>query len=337
MNKNNLVNIILKEDFKLENNNTNDYREIFSKKIKNLFLDQEITEIMINGLKNIFIEKNGKITSTDLKISNKEIECFIDFISQINNRDIGYNMPIFDGKLPDNSRCNIVIDPVAKSGPFITIRRHTQAIKYLEDLLERGSIKEKHLTFLENIIDNKKNIIIAGGTGTGKTTLVNAMVNSLKKLNRKNERIITIEDTLELRISLPHVLNLETKQSTAECPKSINIQELLKTSLRMRPDRIIIGEIRGAEAYDLLHATNTGHKGVISTIHSNSARDALRRLETLAILDKTNLNIDIPRTWISSNINTIIYLEKIKQHIKIAEIKQIEGIENGNYILENVF
>jgi pilus assembly protein CpaF len=214
---------------------------------------------------------------------------------------------------------------------MITVRKHSNRIRSFNELVQLGMMKDEHAMLLKKMIDDKMNIIIAGGTGTGKTTLVNVMFNSL--LTTEPQRIITIEDTAELRIDLPHVISLESRYATPDCPVEIGIRDLVKTALRMRPDRIVIGEVRGEEAYDLLHALNTGHKGTVCTIHANSCRDALRRLETLAVLGHPNLDILVPRSWIASNINVVAYVERVGGDRRLGELKKIEGVEGGNYVL----
>ena len=182
---------------------------------------------------------------------------------------------------------------------------------------------------------NKKNIIICGGTGTGKTTLVNILFNSLLD-SGVEERIVTIEDTAELNIKLKHVIKLESRFPTPDCPFEVKIRDLVKTALRMRPDRIIVGEVRGEEAYDLLHAINTGHKGTVCTIHANSCRDALRRLETLAILGHPNLSVNVARTWIASNIDLIVHLERQGAIRRVSSLQNLVGAEAENYVLEEI-
>ncbi|MCX6113068.1 MAG: ATPase, T2SS/T4P/T4SS family [Proteobacteria bacterium] len=308
----------------------------FSHELRTVLHENGVTEIMINGIKNIYIEKNGLVCELDFGITELDIHRFIDSVAQYNSRNIDFNHPIFDGKLPGGFRCNIVMQPVSLDGVTITLRKHTHEVDSFAFLLNNHTLDNKIADVLKNAVDEKLNVIIAGGTGTGKTTLVNVLLNSLSGSKNINQRIITIEDTAELKLKLPHVIRLESRYSTPDCPYEVSIRDLVKTALRMRPDRIIIGEVRGEEAYDLLHAVNTGHRGSICTIHANSCRDALRRFETLAILGHPNLDISIPRSWIASNINLLVHIARVENLRKVVEIKRIEGVECGNYILHDL-
>jgi len=307
------------------------FSDCFNEDVKQLFFDEETSEIMINGSGAIYIEKNGSIHRTDISVSEQQIQIFLDVVSRSNSRNIDFNHPIFDGRLPGGFRCNVVTPPISLTGVVITVRKHSSRICTFDELVAREMMTHEHASLLKCAIENKENMIIAGGTGTGKTTLVNVMFNSLCR--NSLDRIITIEDTAELRLDLPHVIGLESRFATPDCPVEVGIRDLVKTALRMRPDRIIIGEVRGEEAYDFLHAINTGHKGTVCTIHANSCRDALRRLETLAILGHTNLDILVPRNWIASNINMVAYIERVGNERRLKELKKIEGVEGGNYVL----
>ena len=308
----------------------------FDNKLREVLRERGVTEIMINGIRNIYIEKNGLIHELDFGVTEIDMHRFIDSVAQYNSRNIDFNHPVFDGKLPGGFRCNIVMQPVSLDGVAITLRKHTQEIDSFDVLLNNQMMDVKTADILKRAVDEKLNMIIAGGTGTGKTTLVNVLLNSLGDPKNISQRIITIEDTAELKLKLPHVIRLESRHSTPDCPYEVSIRDLVKTALRMRPDRIIIGEVRGEEAYDLLHAVNTGHKGSICTIHANSCRDALRRFETLAILGHPNLDISIPRSWIASNIDLLVNIVRVEELRKVIEIKRIEGVECGNYILHDL-
>ncbi len=308
-----------------------DFSECFNEQIKKLFFENGISEIMINGCESVYVEKDGALCHTDLNVSDVEIQRFLDTVSRFNSRNIDINHPILDGRLPGGFRCNIVGPPVSLSGFVITVRKHSGRIRSFNELVERGMMRHEHATLLKKMIEDRMNIIIAGGTGTGKTTLVNVLFNGLSK--GESPRVITIEDTAELKIDIPHVIRLESRYATPDCPAEIGIRELVRTALRMRPDRIVIGEVRGEEAYDLLHALNTGHKGTVCTIHANSCRDALRRLETLAVLGHPNLDILVPRSWIASNVDAVAYVERVGGERRLSELKKIEGVEGSNYIL----
>ncbi len=307
----------------------------FGKTVFELVGSHEFSELMLNSNEGVYLEKNGSLDKLDLKLNLKDVYRFIDEVSQFNSRNIDFSHPIFDGKLPGGYRCNIVLPPVSLKGPLITLRRHIQRMDSFSALVEAGMLSQGLSELLVKAITEKRNIIVAGGTGTGKTTLVNVLFNSLA-FNRVNERVITIEDTAELNIKLDHVLKLESRFPTPDCPFEISIRDLVKTALRMRPDRIVVGEVRGEEAYDLLHAVNTGHKGTVCTIHANSCRDALRRLETLAILGHQNLDVSVPRTWIASNIDIVVFIERIAELRKISQVQRIIGAEAGNYVLEDL-
>ena len=305
--------------------------DCFNANVAALFLDDEVSEVMINGKESIYIEKKGELCSTGLIVNDVEIQRFLDKVSHLNSRNIDLNHPIFDGRLPGGYRCNVVAPPISLKGFIITIRKHAGKINSFNELIGLGMMKVEDTNVLKEAIGNKCNIIIAGGTGSGKTTLVNVLFNSVSL--PEGHRVITIEDTAELKINIPHIISLESRFATPDCPVEIGIRDLVKTALRMRPDRVVVGEVRGEEAYDLLHALNTGHKGTVCTIHANSCRDALRRLETLAILGHKNLDIMVPRSWIASNIDIVAYVERDGGTRRLRELKKIEGIEGGNYVL----
>lgn len=308
------------------------FKNILPLSLRKIFLSESVTEVMINDTESIFIEEKGVIKKLDFILKKSDIQKIIDYLSQQNSRNIDYNHPIFDGKIAGGIRCNVLTSPVSTKGVIFTFRKHTKGISDLNVLIEKKMFSESVRKVMLEALKNKKNILISGGTGSGKTTLLNALLNNLDK----NERIITIEDTVELKLNSDHLISLEARIKTPDCPLVITIRDLVKASLRMRPDRLIVGEVRGEEAYDFLHAMNTGHRGTFSTIHANSARDALRRLETLSILNHPNLNVSIPRNWISSNINIIMHLEKVGGVRKLTELKEIEGFEFENYVLRDL-
>jgi pilus assembly protein CpaF len=335
MSNNDIIQSILKNDISFKEASV---FEIF-KSIGEYFSDEEVDEIMINGVESVFIEKNGTLFEIDTKIKEEELVRFLDYVSRYSSRKIDYSNPIFDGKLSCGSRVSIVIEPISQNGTIINIRKHKKLISSLSKLVSTDMLSIEVLKIIEIALLEKKNIIISGGTSSGKTTLINAMLNSLDKTKYKNQRVILIEDTKELNTNLSHCVSLQARlafQNTEKNKGEINMGDLLKASLRLRPDRLIIGEVRGSEAYYLLHALNTGHKGSISSIHANSSRDALRRLETLSILDKNNLNINIVRTWIASNIDMVIHLEKNENTRRVVEIFNMEGMEPNSYILRKI-
>lgn len=313
-------------------NNISINKQQIPKIILDILKLKNLSEIIINEDRDIAIESGSKFFILNKKASPQEVEKLIDFISYYNNKSIGFNKPIFDGVLPKGIRVNVISPPVSHKSYIITLRIKNSEKINLDYLLKQNSINESLLEEIKTIIAEKQNILIAGGTSTGKTTFVNALLEILPK----NERLVILEDTPEIEFENPFVSKLKTAQHL-DAELKIKLGDLVKTSLRMRPDRIIVGEIRGKEAYDLLHAMNTGHKGLISTIHANSARDALRRLEVLSILGQKNLDIFVPRSWIKNNINIIIYMEKIKNKRIIKELVKLEGMEGETYILKKIF
>jgi len=330
-----IVESILKNNISFKE--TNVY-EIF-KSLRPYLEDEDVDEIMINGIKTVFIEKDGVLIPLDIKISQDELIKFLDYVSRYSSRKIDFSNPIFDGKLSCGSRVSVVIEPISQNGTIISIRKHKSLINNIGKLVATDMLSISMYKIFEDALLEKKNIIISGGTSSGKTTLINALLNALADTKYKYERVIVIEDTKELNINLAHCISLQARlafQNIDSNKGEINMGDLVKASLRLRPDRLIIGEVRGSEAYYLLHALNTGHKGSISSIHANSSRDALRRLETLSILDHSNLNINIVRTWISSNIDMVVHLEKLDGKRRVVEIYNMEGVEPNSYILRKV-
>ena len=289
--------------------------------------DKSITEIMVNSVDQIFIEKNGDITQVPISFENQEkLEDIIQSIVAKVNRVVNEFSPIVDARLKDGSRVNVVLPPIALNGPAITIRKFPEKPLTIEDLTAKGSLTSNAAEFLRMLITTKYNIFIGGGTGSGKTTFLNALANFIPG----HERIITIEDSAELQIkNIPNLIRLETRNPNTEGKGEITIRELIRTSLRMRPSRIIVGEVRGAEALDMLQAMNTGHDGSLSTGHANSIKDMLSRLETM-VLSGANLPIDVIRKQISSAIDIMIHLARIRDHSRrVVEISEILDIKNG--------
>lgn len=300
--------------------------------LEELLEDKNITEIMINGPDNIFIEKDGKIEKYNNKFSSKEK--LVDIIQQIVsgvNRRVNESSPIVDSRLSDGSRVNVVLNPVAINGPVVTIRKFPEYSITMKKLIEIGSISLNVAEFLKLLVNAKYNIFISGGTGSGKTTFLNVLSNYIPC----GERIITIEDSAELQIkSVDNLVRLEVRQANDEGENGIDIRDLIKSSLRMRPDRIIVGEVRGAEALDMLQAMNTGHDGSLSTGHANSPKDMLNRLETMVLM-----GVDMPlkaiKSQIASGIDIIVHLGRLRDRTrKVLEIVEITGF-NGEEILTN--
>ncbi len=303
--------------------------------LQELIDDTEVTEIMINGTDEIFIEKAGQIINYGMKFESKEkLEDVIQRIAAGCNRTVNEASPIVDARLENGSRVNVVLSPVALNGPILTIRRFPDKAIGMEDLRAFGSITEEADGFLNKLVKAKYNIFISGGTGSGKTTFLNA----LSAYIPQDERIITIEDNAELQIrNIPNLVRMETRNANVEGCKPISIRDLIKTSLRMRPDRIIVGEVRGEEAIDMMQCLNTGHDGSMSTGHANSSADMLSRLETM-ILMGMELPLMAIRQQIASGLDIIIHLGRLRDKSrKVLEISEVEGMEDGQIKLRPLY
>lgn len=300
-----------------------------------LLKDDEITEIMINGPNNIFIEKNGEINQFNGNFTSEER--LRDVIQQIVagvNRRVNETSPIVDTRLKDGSRVNVVLSPVALNGPVVTIRKFGKHPLTMDRLIEIGAINRTAADFLKILVQSKYNLFICGGTGSGKTTFLNALSNYIPK----NERIITIEDSAELKINgIKNLVSLEVKQENTEGENGILIRDLIKSSLRMRPDRIIIGEVRGEEAFDLLSALNTGHDGSLSTGHANNSKDMLKRLETMVLMG-IDMPLDGIKGQIASGIDIIIHLSRLRDKSRrVMEIVEVGEYESGEIEINPIF
>lgn len=282
--------------------------------LDSILADEDITEVMINGPDNIFVERKGRLTRVDKHFKDEqELRRVIDLIVGKAHREVSEANPIVDTRLEDGSRVNVVLSPIALSGSTVTIRKFSKQPMTMEKLLEYGSITPEVAQFLQKLVKARYNIFIAGGTGSGKTTFLN----DLSSYIPHDERIITIEDSAELQITqIPNIVRLETRNATASSgeSKKIDIQSLIRSSLRMRPDRIIVGEVRGAEALDMLQAMNTGHDGSLSTGHANSAEDMLSRLETMVLQGEAALPLKAIRQQISSAVDIMIHLSRLRDH-----------------------
>lgn len=297
--------------------------------------DKSITEIMINGFDKVFVEKAGRIHKLDIAFDDSEkLEDVIQTLVSRTNRAVNEASPIVDFSMPDGSRVNIVLKPVALNGPIMTIRKFPEKPLTMEQLIDMGSLSREAVNDLNCLVRAKYNIFICGGTGSGKTTFLNALSNSIPS----DERIITIEDSAELQInSIDNIVRLETRNSNTEGRGRITIRDLIKASLRMRPERIIVGEVRGEEALDMLQAMNTGHDGSLSTGHANSAADMLKRLETM-VLSAAPLPLDAIRQQIASAIDIIIHLSRMRDKTRrVMEISEISGYSNGQIILNPLY
>jgi len=297
--------------------------------------DETVTEIMINGPDKIFIERNGRITKVREKFESIEkLEDVIQSVVSRANKVVNEASPIVDARLKDGSRINVVLKPIALNGPVMTIRKFPQKPVTMEQLIEWGSITREAADFLKQLVQAKYNIFICGGTGSGKTTFLNVLTNFIPP----DERIITIEDSAELKItSIDNLINLETRDMNMEGKGKIGIRDLIRTSLRMRPERIIVGEVRGEEALDMLQAMNTGHEGSLSTGHGNSPKDMLMRLEVM-VSGATQLPLNAIRQQIASTIDIIVHLTRMRDKTrKVFEISEVQGYCNGEIILNPLF
>ncbi len=297
--------------------------------------DKSITEIMINGFNKIFVEKAGRIHKLDIAFDDSDrLEDVIQTLVSKTNRAVNEASPIVDISLPDGSRVNIVLKPVALNGPIMTIRKFPEKPLTMEQLVDMGSLSKEAVEDLNCLVRAKYNIFICGGTGSGKTTFLNALSNSIPT----DERIITIEDSAELQInSIDNIVRLETRNANTEGKGRITIRDLIKASLRMRPERIIVGEVRGEEALDMLQAMNTGHDGSLSTGHANSAADMLKRLETM-VLSAAPLPLDAIRQQIASAIDIIIHLSRMRDKTRrVMEISEIAGYCSGQILLNPLY
>lgn len=304
--------------------------------LDSILKDDTVTEIMVNGPNEIFIERNGKVTRLDQKFeSEQRLEDTIQKIVGLAGREVNQANPIVDTRLPDGSRVNVVLRPISLKGPILTIRKFSKDPMTIDKLLRYKSITPEVAEFLEILVKAKYNILVSGGTGSGKTTFLNALSSFIPR----DERVITIEDSAELQIeNVDNLVSLETRNANASGSGQITIRDLIKSSLRMRPERIVVGECRGAEALDMLQAMNTGHDGSLSTAHANSTRDMLSRLETMVLQGSAGLPLDAIRQQIGSAIDIIIQLSRMRDKSrKTLEITEVVGYKNGEIVLNPLF
>lgn len=303
--------------------------------LQELLEDDEITEIMVNDIDHIFVEKGGCVSRYEGRFSSKErLEDIIQQIVGKSNRRVNQTTPIVDTRLQDGSRVNVVLSPIAIRGSTITIRKFPKDSITMDKLISYGSITKEAADYLQGLVEAGYNIFISGGTGSGKTTFLNALSNYIPE----DERVITIEDSAELKLqNTENSVSLEVRQMNVEGENAISIRDLIKTSLRMRPDRIIVGEVRGEEALDMLQAMNTGHDGSMSTGHANSPQDMLNRLEVMTLM-----GVDMPltaiRSQIASAVDIVVHLGRIRDRSrKVLEIVEVTGIQNGEIEITPLF
>ena len=304
--------------------------------LDSIISDDTITEVMINGPENVFIEQSGRLYKLDKQFeSQRKLEDVIQRIVGLAGREVNQANPICDTRLPDGSRVNVVLPPIALCGPTVTIRKFSKTPMTIERLIQYGSITQEIADKLQLLVKAKYNIFISGGTGSGKTTFLNALSNYIPK----DERVITIEDSAELQITgIQNLVSLETRNANASGAGQITIRDLIKSSLRMRPERIVVGEVRGGEALDMLQAMNTGHDGSLSTGHANSTEDMLSRLETMVLQGAAGLPLEAIRQQIASAVDIIIHLSRLRDKSrKTMEITEVVGYENGKIILNPLY
>jgi pilus assembly protein CpaF len=296
--------------------------------------DMSVTEIMVMGARDIYVEVDGKILLTPYSFaSDEELMEVIHHIVESIGRHIGADSPLCDARLADGSRVHVAIPPVAVDGPMINIRRFVRGPMDMADLIRLGSCSETAFGFLKACVMARANIVVSGGTGSGKTTLLNVLSGYIPE----DERIVTIEDAAELQLRQRHVARLETRPAGPDGAE-INIRKLVMSSLRMRPDRLVVGEVRGAEALDMLQAMNTGHDGSLTTLHANKPRDALARIETLVLMAGYDLPVRAIRAQVASAINVIVHLERLRDGTrKVVQISELTGMEEDVITMQDIF
>ncbi|OBR90311.1 MULTISPECIES: CpaF family protein [Clostridium] len=303
--------------------------------ITGLLSDNGVTEIMVNGPEHVYIEKNGKLVLTDAKFKddNHVLHVIKKIVAPIGRR-IDESSPMVDARLPNGSRVNAIISPLAIDGPSITIRKFAEDPFKVEDLVSFGTMTQSMAKLIKYCVEGRLNIVVSGGTGSGKTTTLNVLSSFIPE----NERIVTIEDAAELQLSQEHVVRLETRPANVEGKGEVTIRDLVRNSLRMRPDRIIVGEVRSGEALDMLQAMNTGHDGSLTTGHANSPRDMLSRIETMVLMSGMNLPIKAIRDQVASAIDIIVQQSRLMDGSrKITYITEVQGMEGDVIILQDIF
>ncbi|MCK8114730.1 CpaF family protein [Anaerosoma tenue] len=303
--------------------------------IQSLIDDPTITEVMVNNPDSIYIERGGRIHETQRRfLDERHLLRIIDkIVSQVGRR-IDEASPMVDARLPDGSRVNAIIAPLAVNGPMLTIRKFSREPFTIEDLIGFGTMSESLAEFLEACVRGRLNVLISGGTGTGKTTLLNVVSQYVPG----DERIITVEDAAELQLHQEHVLRLESRPPNIEGTGQVTIRDLVRNTLRMRPDRIIVGEVRGGEALDMLQAMNTGHDGSLSTVHANSPRDALSRIETMVLMAGYDLPVRAIREQAASAFDLLVHLARLRDGSRrVVKVAEVEGMEGDTIVLQDIF
>ncbi len=297
--------------------------------------DGDITEVMVNGPKSIYIERKGKLTKTNISLENDDqVLRLIEKIILPLGRRIDADSPMVDARLPDGSRVNAVIPPVAIDGPSITIRKFSKDKLSIDQLIKFGSLTTSMSDFIKACVLARLNIVISGGTGSGKTTLLNVLSGFIPE----TERVVTIEDAAELKLLQDHVVRMEAKPANSEGRNEVTIRDMVRNALRMRPDRIIVGEVRGGEALDMLQAMNTGHDGSLTTLHANTPRDAISRLETMCLMSGMELPVKVVREQIASAIDLIIQQSRMRDGSrKVTSVTEVAGMEGDTVVMTEIF
>jgi len=303
--------------------------------IQQFLADPSVTEIMVNADHSIFVERNGKLSLSESRFTSRShLRRVIErIVSQVGRR-IDESSPMVDARLPDGSRVNAVIPPLAIDGPMLTIRKFSQEPYQVDDLIAMNTMTDQMAALIRACVEGRLNVLISGGTGTGKTTLLNVLSSFIPE----DQRIVTIEDAVELQLHQFHVVRLESRPPNLEERGEVKIRDLVRNSLRMRPDRILVGEVRGSEALDMLQAMNTGHEGSMSTVHANSPRDALARLETMVLMAGMDLPVRAIREQVASALNAIIHLSRLRDGSRrITSIEEVVGMEGDVVTLQKIF
>ncbi|MEJ7845862.1 MAG: CpaF family protein, partial [Acidimicrobiales bacterium] len=303
--------------------------------IDRLLNDEDVTEVMVNGPDSVFVERKGRIEKTTASfVDDTHLRRIIDkIVSQVGRR-VDEASPMVDARLPDGSRVNAVIHPISVGGPFLTIRKFSKDPYKIEDLIRFGTLNAAGARFIQACVQGRLNIIVSGGTGTGKTTTLNVLSSFIPP----DERIVTIEDAKELQLNQEHVLAMEARPPNIEGKGQVTIRDLVRNALRMRPDRVVVGECRAGETLDMLQAMNTGHDGSITTVHSNSPRDTLSRIETMTLMSGFDLPIRAIREQVASALDVVIHLSRLRDGTRrITHITEVQGMEGDVITLQDVF
>jgi pilus assembly protein CpaF len=303
--------------------------------IQSLLDDEDVSEIMVNNADNVYVERKGKLVKTNITFDSEDaVVRIIDRIIMPLGRRVDHERPMVDARLPDGSRVNAIVRPIAIDGPGITIRKFQKERLGIEKLIEYDSLTQTMADFLKACVVSRLNVVISGGTGSGKTTLLNVLSGFIPT----DERIITIEDAAELQLQQDHVLRMETKPTDSNGQHAVTIRDLVRNSLRMRPDRIVVGECRGGEALDMLQAMNTGHDGSLTTVHANTPRDAVSRLETLSLMAGIDLPLRVIREQITSAVDLVIQQSRLRDGSrKVTSITEVAGMEGDTIIMTEIF